>query len=277
MDPDNSFDCPCRYHKEGTGKSQFQIRRDRYDHLHHHQEQNADHINDHICTYPCDEIAQFCISQSFCFSVHSHSSILKHILFFSNHFIYNIRMCGRYIFYDQKNAHLKAMIDQAKEQFSEKVFAEISLFEVFPGQKAFAGIYDTEKKAMRIKVMQWGLAMKDKLVINARCESLMQSSFFQGVSLCAIPASSYFEWTAAHQKYEFSSDDETIYLAGIARCENGQWHFAIVTEEAGRPQAEIHPRQPLVFSYEDAKKWCSAEDPTSMYASSIQKRIAAKV
>ncbi|NLH62851.1 MAG: SOS response-associated peptidase [Erysipelotrichaceae bacterium] len=186
-------------------------------------------------------------------------------------------MCGRYMFYDQKNAHLKAMIDQAKEQFSEKAFAEISLFEVFPGQKAFAGIYDREKKALRIKVMQWGLPMKDKLVINARCESLMQSSFFEGVSLCAIPASSYFEWTASHQKYEFSSDDETIYLAGIARYETALWHFAIVTEEAGGPQAEIHSRQPIVFSYEDAKKWCSAKDPTSMYASSIQKRISAKV
>jgi putative SOS response-associated peptidase YedK len=186
-------------------------------------------------------------------------------------------MCGRYIFYDEKNQQLKEMIAAAREKMSPKEFAEISLFEVFPGQKAFAAVYDPAKQRSVIRTMQWGYSYAERPVINARSETCFSSSFFAGSLPCAIPASSYFEWTKTHQKYEFRTKHETIYLGALAHMENGAWHFVILTEEAKNAQAEIHPRQPLVFTYEDAKKWCASKHPTSMYANSIQERIQNKV
>lgn len=186
-------------------------------------------------------------------------------------------MCGRYIFYDQKNAHLKELIAQAREKMSEKDFNEISLFEVFPGQKAFAAVYDPAKQKTVLKVMRWGYDNHGKAVINARSESCFASQFFQDSFPCAIPASSYFEWTKTHQKYEFKAKSETIYLGALAHIENQQWHFVIITEEASGAQADVHFRQPLVFSYEDAKKWCASKHPTSLLPLSIQERYASKV
>lgn len=186
-------------------------------------------------------------------------------------------MCGRYVFYDQQNAHLKEMIAQAKERMSEKEFSEISLFEVFPGQKAFAAVYVKEKKAPMIKVMKWGYDIHGRAVINARSETCFTSPFFTGSIPCVIPASSYFEWTKTHQKYEFRCQDETIYLGGLAHQENNEWNFVILTEDASGKQADVHFRQPLIFNYEDAKKWCASQHPTSMYERSIQERIQSKV
>ncbi len=186
-------------------------------------------------------------------------------------------MCGRYVFYDQQNAQLKEMIAQAKEKMSAKEFNEISLFEVFPGQKAFAAVYDTTKKAVRIKTMRWGYDNHGKAVINARSETCFTSAFFQDSLPCAIPASSYFEWTKTHQKYEFRCSDETIYLGALAHLEKNEWHFVILTEEAQGGQAEVHSRQPLVFCYEDAKKWCASPHPTSLLIHSIQERCRKKL
>ena len=186
-------------------------------------------------------------------------------------------MCGRYVFYDENNQQLKKIIASAKEKLPEKEFNEISLFEVFPGQKALAAVYDAKRAQVRIKVMKWGFVQGTRSVINARSETCFTSPFFTGSVPCVIPASSYFEWTKTHQKYEFRCQDETIYLGGLAHQENEEWHFVILTEDASGKQADIHFRQPLVFNYEDAKKWCASQHPTSMYASSIQERIQTKV
>jgi putative SOS response-associated peptidase YedK len=185
-------------------------------------------------------------------------------------------MCGRYIFYDEKNAQLKEMIAQAKEKLPQKTFSEISLFEVFPRQKAFAAVFDKTKDQSVIKVMQWGFDHGGKIVINARSETCFTSSFFSDAVPCVLPASSYFEWTKKHQKYKFRTRHETIYLGGVAREEENGWHFVILTEEATGRQAEIHTRQPLVFNYEDAKKWCASKHPTSLFAYSIQERSCEK-
>lgn len=185
-------------------------------------------------------------------------------------------MCGRYIFYDEQNAYLKEMLENAKAKMSEKTFSEISLFEVYPGQKAFTAVFDQTKKMVRIKVMQWGFSLNNKQVINARSESCFHSSFFQDAVPCVLPASAYYEWTRTHQKYEFRTEQETIFLAGLAHHENEQWHFVILTEQATGDQATIHFRQPVVFNYEDAKKWCSLQAPTSISLPSIQKRLMSK-
>jgi len=186
-------------------------------------------------------------------------------------------MCGRYIFCDEQNAHLKEMIAQAKEKMSAKEFNEISLFEVFPGQKAFAAIYDSNKKNVRCKTMCWGYDNHGKKVINARSETCFSSPFFQDSLPCVIPASSYFEWTKTHQKYEFRCSHETIYLGALAHLEQNEWHFVVLTEEAQKKQIEVHARQPLVFNYEDAKKWCASKHPTSLFTHSIQERSSKKL
>lgn len=187
-------------------------------------------------------------------------------------------MCGRYHFYDGNNPVIRKLIDQAKAALPEKEFEEISLFEVFPSQKCFAGYWNPQKKDVRTTVMKWGYSgFNGRQIINARSETCFKSRFFAGSHPCAVPACGYYEWSENPRvKYEFTVEKEPFYLAGIFHKEQNGLHFVILTEEAGEPQRQIHSRQPLLLSYENARKWCASEHPASLRALSIQNRIIRK-
>lgn len=184
-------------------------------------------------------------------------------------------MCGRYRFFDEKNPKLKEIIETAKKTLPSEEFAEISLFEVFPSQKCFVGYWNQKKQEVRTTVMKWGYTgFHDNTVINARSETCFTSRFFNDSLPCAIPASSYFEWSQnPHRKYEFTTEEQPVYLAGIFHQEKDGNHFVILTEEAGQPQRQIHSRQPVMFPYEKAREWCAFKHPSSLLSCSIQKRI----
>lgn len=184
-------------------------------------------------------------------------------------------MCGRYRFFDEKNPKLKEIIEAARKQLPPEKFEEISLFEVFPGQKCFAGYWNAQKHAVRTTIMKWGYpSVNGRTVINARSETCFDSRFFAGSHPCAIPASSYFEWSVKpKRKYEFTAEEQPVYLGGIFHKEEDGYHFVILTEQAGSPQNEIHDRQPLLFTYENARKWCASQHPASLRSLSVSKRI----
>lgn len=161
----------------------------------------------------------------------------------------------------------------AEKNMKPEEFEKISLFDVHPGESAFAGYWNEEKQSTRITIMQWGFKMQNKLVINARSETCFESSFFKDALPCVLPADSYYEWSKKpHRKYTFLTSSKPMYLAGICHKEDGRLHFVILTEEAGSPQREIHDRQPVIFNYEDAKKWCASKHPTSLLHNSIPER-----
>ena len=184
-------------------------------------------------------------------------------------------MCGRYVFFDEKNPKLREMIDTARKKLPEQEFEKISLFEVFPSQYCFAGYWNSSRKEVRTTIMKWGYTgFHGNTVINARSETCFESSFFAGSFPCAIPATGYYEWSVnPRRKYEFTIEEQPFYLGGIFHMENKEPHFVILTEEAGEPQRQIHSRQPLLFTYENAKKWCAAKHPASLRCLSVSKRM----
>ena len=181
-------------------------------------------------------------------------------------------MCGRYLFLTEKNEKLKELAEAAKRAMGDAEFSKISLFEVFPGSLAFAGIYSPKAGRTVTRVMRWGFQGKRSLIINARSESCFDSSFFRGCMPCAMPASAYYEWSKDKVKYTFHTEDETFYLAGICRMENDEARFVILTEDANEEVMDIHPRMPVIFSYEDAKKWCACDAPWDLLSLSVKKR-----
>ena len=166
-------------------------------------------------------------------------------------------MCGRYLFYDDKNETLKRLIEAARKKLPADRFAQVSLYEVFPGQSAFAGIYDPQR-GFRTEVMQWGYrSASGRGVINARSETALSASFFAGSSRCAVPASGYYEWSASpHRKYYFTTKNPPLYLAGLWKSDNGSSRFVILTQEAAGEQRRIHTRMPLVLDAATAHDWC---------------------
>ncbi len=165
-------------------------------------------------------------------------------------------MCGRYLFYDEKNVTMYRWIKAAKAQMSEQEFASLSLSEVFPGQKALIITPSADGRA-GLRPALWGYPLKGKLIINARSETLERSPFFAGSVRCVVPASGYYEWTKKPRiRYFFTLDSRPVYLGAVCRVHEDGLRMVIVTENASSPQSEIHDRQPLLFTKENAGKWC---------------------
>lgn len=184
-------------------------------------------------------------------------------------------MCGRYIFYDGKTIRLQKLIELAQKQMDQSVFNTVTLGEVYPSCRAFAGVFHPDNKLVITTTMVWGFTgTSGKQVINARSETASSSPFFAGSRTCVLPATSYFEWSADRKRYQFASAEEPFYLGGLCRRENNDLHFVILTENAAGDFAYIHPRQPVIFTYEDAKRWCASMHSTpDMIGNSVQKRI----
>ena len=192
-------------------------------------------------------------------------------------------MCGRYLFYDSRNAKIQELIKAAEKSLPSELFSTISLFEVFPSQNIFSGIFDVSEKKFKTVIMKWGFdAGRNRTIINCRSETFASSRFFKDCSTCAIPACGYYEWSHNPScKYYFTTEKQPLYLAGcwrIEKLENQtlQMVCAILTEPASEPQCSIHSRQPIIFDDEHAHQWCTCKDPDSMMHFSLQDRIMTK-
>lgn len=164
-------------------------------------------------------------------------------------------MCGRYLFNDGQHPEVQALIQQLKLEFSEDFLKEVSLNEVFPTQKTI--VCTTNLKP---HIMRWGYAKWNQKghIINARSESLESSNFFKqaGKKRCIIMASGYFEWDEHKVKTYFHHPDP-LYMAAIY---NTQEEFAILTQQAKMPYAQVHHRMPVLFNKENALHYLNHEE-----------------
>ena len=166
-------------------------------------------------------------------------------------------MCGRYQFYDNKSISIRHLIEMARQKMPPAEFEQLSLFEVFLGQKVLIGAFDQKAQRFGSCIMKWGYTRGNGMVINARSETFLYSPFFADSFPCAIQCSGYYEWSKQpRRKYYFTSKTEPVYLAGIYHQEADGLHFVILTEDARNAQKEIHDRQPIMLDQEKAKAWC---------------------
>ncbi len=182
-------------------------------------------------------------------------------------------MCGRYLFSDGNNEQLDELIAIAEKKLPRKQFEQIAINEVTPGSLSFVGVFDPLKNKMKTVTMKWGTpSFSNKTIINARSETCFESRFFAGWIPCVIPASAYYEWSAAKRKYEFRTPEETFYMAGLYRQNNGCQEFVILTEEARDAAAGIHHRQPVIYDRDKAKAWCTSHTPSLLLKDSVDQR-----
>ena len=76
-----------------------------------------------------------------------------------------------------------------------------------------------------------------------------------------------------HVKYTFATPSKPMYLAGIYHKEDGNFHLVILAEKAGYPQSEIHNRQTVIFTYEDAKSGVLVTPPLLFYKTAFQTEV----
>lgn len=152
-------------------------------------------------------------------------------------------MCGRYLFKQDITEELDAWLATLDEETRN----DLSLHDVYPSQKTIVLTHDLKPSVMRWGFLKWD----DKgLVINARSETVEQSSFFKDHlkhRRCLIEAEGFYEWDADKQKYLVKpKGNEPFYMAGIYTDEPTP-RFCILTTASLGEFKHLHDRFPLMI------------------------------
>ena len=116
--------------------------------------------------------------------------------------------------------------------------------------------------------MRWGFKLPDRLLFNARSDTLISSPFWRErlKHRCIIPAGSFFEWQKTapepRPKYRLSVKSRPVLgMAGVwgswQNPKAGTWEdtFAIITSDPNAKMGEIHNRQPVILEPREYAEW----------------------
>ena len=149
-------------------------------------------------------------------------------------------MCGRYSLYSE-----------------EKVFSLFNIiikknYNISPGKNVL--ILDNKLKP---KFLQWGIKtdwLANKLIVNARLETLNIKKIFSEYKRCIFIADGYIEWKIFKKNklpYFHYLENNMICMAGIYNDK----YCCIVTVYSNKKLQFVHNRKPLVLDYNFARNW----------------------
>lgn len=170
-------------------------------------------------------------------------------------------MCGRYEFDPESGSPaVQRLLGRLRGKWPD-LMPVAGKREVCPGEKVAALVAGEGAKAALLP-LQWGMVAGNRLVINARAETVASRPMFREAfrgRRCALLATGFYEWSPApeHKKVLFRLQGaQEMCLAGIYDADG---RFAVVTLPAEAPVAAIHPRMPLVLHLSDLVRWLTDE------------------
>ncbi len=107
---------------------------------------------------------------------------------------------------------------------------------------------------------RWGFRLSmDKLVYNARQETVLSKGMFQGCfaqGRCIVPAHGFFEWDTEHRQFLFSPRAQTLlYFAALYRQQGEKTEIIILTTHSKGEIAAVHHRMPLILEENQLRPW----------------------
>ena len=157
-------------------------------------------------------------------------------------------MCGRFAL-NRAIAQLRALLNVNRVVENGRRFAPSN--NIAPGTTAPI-VANNE-----IRLMNWGMSVRDRTVINARSETVA-TTFASDVSerRCVIPADGYFEWNKEKQPFFFKTGEDLMFLAGFY-TKNGD--FVILTREGSSQVSAIHHRMPIILTMAQIEDWVGSK------------------
>ena len=168
-----------------------------------------------------------------------------------------------------------------KQKIAEAFHISVALDDVYfsPGQECSPGsiqpVIYIENDLREIGEMRWGFKLPDRLLFNARSESIVSSKFWKEMlskRRCIVPAGSFFEWRKTgpepRPKYRLSVKGRNVLgMAGIwspwINPKTGHWEntFAIITTDANvRMGCRYMTAQPVIPGAEGIRRVVEWED-----------------
>lgn len=171
-------------------------------------------------------------------------------------------MCGRYeLDPNSDSPAVKKLLERLQGEWPDLIPVADD-HEIRPGQEVAALVPGSGPKA-GLRRLRWGIPGKDdKLVINARSETVLDRPLFRDsfrLRRCALLATGFYEWGPApdRQKYLFRLQESPDFCLLALHDEDGR--FAILTRPAVSPVAEIHHRMPLLLPLREVLPWLRDE------------------
>lgn len=162
-------------------------------------------------------------------------------------------MCGRFYVDDETIREIEKIARKIDQKMAK-------LGDVHPSEPAL--VLRALKGGMVSEVLKWGYDAAGKIIFNARSETVQEKPMFRydyEDRRCIIPVKKFYEWKKSgvkqKEKYDFFSEGETLFLAGIYHKDPDGDRFTILTREAEGCMAGIHDRMPLILTYGDLEKW----------------------
>lgn len=162
-------------------------------------------------------------------------------------------MCGRFYVDDETAREIEKIARKIDQKMAK-------LGDVHPSEPAL--VLKALKGEMVSEVLKWGYDAAGKIIFNARSETVQERPMFRydyENRRCIIPVKKFYEWKKSgvkqKEKYDFFSEGETLFLAGIYHKDPEGDRFTILTREAEGCMAGIHDRMPLILTHDDMEKW----------------------
>lgn len=175
-------------------------------------------------------------------------------------------MCGCFFWKKKKCKEVEEELNILESTYDDSLEGDIR-----PGSSPIIIIKNSrlsvnEKTDINMINMLWGYPSKDnKLIINARAESVLEKSlFFDGIrkNRCVIPVVSFYEWNKDKIKVTFSKKDSNLfYLAGFYLVKDSKNYFVILTTKANESVSATHHRMPLFLESNQVRDWLCGNNP----------------
>ncbi len=167
-------------------------------------------------------------------------------------------MCGRFYVDDETAREM--------EKIARKIDRKMAKTgDVHPSEPAL--VLRALKGGIVSEVLKWGYDMAGRNIFNARSETVQERPMFcydYESRRCIIPARKFYEWKKSgakqKEKYDFFSEGETLFLAGIYHKDPDGDRFTILTREAEGCMVGIHNRMPLILTRDDMEKWLFSKE-----------------
>lgn len=145
-------------------------------------------------------------------------------------------MCGKYR-------------QTATAQRLQELFGITADFSITPHDKITPGMVATVVTQTGFALKTWGLttpwAKDNKIIVNARGETLHEKPSFKNAARCLVPATGFFESNIHTRPFDIHlADDVPFALAGVYTDDR----FCLVTTAANDDMITIHDRMPVILS-----------------------------
>lgn len=167
-------------------------------------------------------------------------------------------MCGRFYVDDETAREIEKIARKIDQKMAK-------MGDVHPSEPAL--ILRALKGEMVSEVLKWGYDAAGKNIFNARSETVQERPMFRydyEDRRCIIPAKKFYEWKKSggkqKEKYDFFSEGETLFLAGIYHKDPDGDRFTILTREAEGCMVGIHNRMPVILTHGDMEKWLFSKE-----------------